>query len=223
MSKRNNGDITINSTQDFTVSGDGTNPAWTAAEWLTIPAVEPKTRKYKTRAKMLWSNKGLYFLFDCEDTVLTCTHADPNVYTEIYKEDVVEIFLWPHEAQGIYFEYEISPLGMELPLIIPNCKGEFHGWTPFLADGKRKIYSGTKIHDGEKSPMSKATHWTAEVFIPFKLLVGFCNCPPPEGTKWRGNLCRIDYDDNIVSYYSLSEGTGNKFHNITEFSTFLFR
>ncbi len=29
-----------------------------------------------------------------------------------------------------YFEYEISPLGYELPILIPNFDGKFLGWRP---------------------------------------------------------------------------------------------
>ena len=39
--------------------------------------------------------------------------------------DVFEVFLWTDEKQPIYFEYEISPLGYELPILVPNFGGKF--------------------------------------------------------------------------------------------------
>lgn len=36
--------------------------------------------------------------------------------------------------------------------------------------------------------------WTAELFIPYKLLSVFQNTPPVKGTLWKANFCRLDYD-----------------------------
>jgi hypothetical protein len=221
--ERTDMEITVRFTEDFKITGAGDNAAWSSAEWLTLPAVGPRTREYQTRAKLLWSSLGIYGFFDCEDSILTCTYTDADVFEEIYKEDVAEIFLWPDQSQGIYFEYEISPLGMELPLIVPNTGGEFHGWTPFLARGKRKIDSATKIWGGEKTPMAAAGRWTAEFFIPYALLIGLSNCPPKKNARWKGNLCRIDYDHGQVSYYSMSVETSNRFHTIDKYATFVFK
>ena len=35
------------------------------------------------------------------------------------------MFLWPDERDQLYFEYEISPLGYELPIIVPNLARNF--------------------------------------------------------------------------------------------------
>jgi hypothetical protein len=45
--------------------------------------------------------------------------------------DVFEAFVWPDERDPLYFEYEISPLGRELPILIPNLGGRFLGWRPW--------------------------------------------------------------------------------------------
>ena len=44
---------------------------------------------------------------------------------DIYNEDVVEVFLWTDESTPLYFEYELSPLNYELPIIVPNNEGDF--------------------------------------------------------------------------------------------------
>jgi len=46
------------------------------------------------------------------------------------ERDVFEFFLWPDERYPVYFEYEISPLGHELPILIPNFGGQFPRLAP---------------------------------------------------------------------------------------------
>ena len=61
-----------------------------------------------------------------------------------------EVFLWTDERYSIYFEYEISPLNYELPLLVPNFGGEFLGWRPCHYEGKRKIRKATAVRGGPK-------------------------------------------------------------------------
>ena len=36
---------------------------------------------------------------------------------DLWNEDVFEVFLWTDERYPVYFEYEISPLNHELPIL----------------------------------------------------------------------------------------------------------
>jgi hypothetical protein len=118
---------------------------------------------YKTKFKILYSTTGIYCLYTCDDNLITATmKAD---FDDIYKEDVVEAFFWTEESSNIYFEYEVSPTNLELPILVPNYKGQFLGWRPWHYEGDRKTRHATHIEykDG------KVVSWTAEFFIPFKL------------------------------------------------------
>ena len=59
-----------------------------------------------------------------------------------------EVFLWPDERDPIYFEYEISPLNRELPILVPNLGGKFLGWRPWHYEGDRKIRKATSAVGG---------------------------------------------------------------------------
>jgi hypothetical protein len=125
----------VRRTADFAVTGDGAAAEWAKADWLPLTPVGGSSA-YGSRAKMLYSDTGMYFLFDCEDRRLTCTMTEDG--DDIYQEDVVEVFLWPDARQVLYFEYEVSPLGVELPLLIPNQGGMFMGWRPWHYEGPRR-------------------------------------------------------------------------------------
>ena len=97
-------------------------------------------------------------------------------------------FFWPDERQDLYLEYELSPLGAELPLIIPNHAGSFMGWSPWHYTGNRKTRRATSVRGGPATPGATITGWSAEFFIPFALLQGLGNVPPKSGAKWRANF-----------------------------------
>ncbi len=113
----------IQSTEDFEIDGEGNHAAWSKTEWVTLTLQHGPAEKLLTQAKVLYSETGVYFLVQCEDEKLTATLTED--FADLYKEDVVEIFLWTDEAQPLYFEYELSPLNYELPIIIPNQRVPF--------------------------------------------------------------------------------------------------
>ena len=213
-------EIHLGTVRDFEVTGQGAAPEWGAAEWLPLTPMEQGKPAYGTRAKVLRSETGLYFLFDCEDRRLTCTMTEDC--DEIYREDVVEAFLWPDESQVLYFEYELSPLEVELPLLIPNRDGVFMGWRPWRYVGERKVRRATAVRGGPKAQMAAVEGWTAEFFIPFALMKGLGNVPPRPGSRWRANLYRIDYDKAPAAHWAWSPVTGPSFHSFRDFGAIVF-
>ncbi|MBL0743994.1 carbohydrate-binding family 9-like protein [Chryseolinea sp. Jin1] len=215
--------LVVKKTADFNVNGEGTAAAWATTSWVAVTVQESASGKsMTTQAKVLYSDRGLYFLFVCHDEKLTTTLTKDNV--SLWKEDVVEVFLWPDQSMPIYFEYEISPMNFELPLLIPNFKGRAFGWSPWHYDGDRKTKRATSAQGGEKKSNATVKSWTAEFFIPFRLLGPLLPEQPKPGTKWRANLYRIDYDHGFTAYawQHTSMVGGSNFHEYERFGTFLF-
>jgi len=210
--------LIITQCEDFKVTGDGSSEQWGKAEWINIPQRVEQTETYLTRAKVLYSESGIYFLFDCQDKVLKATIEEDNM--NLWEEDVVEVFLWTEEDFPVYFEYEISPLNYELPIIVPNYNGDFYGWLPWHYEGERKTTHATSTRGGPKEPNARIEAWMAEFFIPYKLLIPLQNVPPKPGTKWRANMYRIDYDlgQTTFAWQKISK----RFHEYKKFGTFIF-
>ncbi len=182
----------IQKTANFRITGDGSAGEWDKTDWFEIPQRTHNSATMRTRAKVLYSDGGMYFLIECEDQKLTATLTEDNA--DLYNEDVVEVFLWTDENYPLYFEYEISPLDYELVLIIPNFDGDFLGWIPWHYDGDRRIQHATSVKGGNKESMASVDSWTSEFFIPFELLKPLRNVPPASGMEWRMNIYRMDYD-----------------------------
>lgn len=204
----------IKHTADFEVTGDGQDPSWNTTEWVTLSRIKGSS-PYNTRVKLLYSDKGIYALYHCEDKKITATLKED--FTSLWKEDVIEIFFWTDEAFPIYLEYELSPLNYELAILVPNLNGQASGWTPWNYKGAKKTRKATKIL---KDSNENTLGWTGEFFIPYALLRPLQNVPPKKGTTWRANIYRIDYDET-ESYWSW-QPVNNNFHEYLKYGTFVF-
>jgi hypothetical protein len=210
--------VVINKCQDFKITGTGSSDSWNNASWLNLVPSEQNITGYQTKVKVLYSGTGIYFLFSCDDKKLTSTMQADNL--NLWEEDVVEVFLWPDEDFPVYFEYELSPLNYELPIIVPNYKGTFLGWLPWHYEGDRKTRHATSAIGGSKTSGNSVTGWIAEFYIPFKLLAPLNKVPPVSGMKWRANMYRIDHDNGALHF--AWQKTGRTFHEYNKFGTFIF-
>ncbi|MFZ9589594.1 MAG: carbohydrate-binding family 9-like protein, partial [Chitinophagaceae bacterium] len=128
--------LVVKKTKDFTISGNGNAAEWNATAYLELPKRKSGSMDYQTKMKILYSETGIYCLYQCEDKIITSTiKAD---FEDIYNEDVVEAFFWTEESSVIYFEYELSPYNYELPILVPNYNGKFLGWRPWHYEGSKK-------------------------------------------------------------------------------------
>jgi hypothetical protein len=211
--------IAVKPTNDFQLTGNGSSKNWDAASWNTLTVTQGADKRI-TRFKVLYSTTGIYFLFHNEDKILTASKTTD--FEHLWEEDVAEVFVWPDTTHTIYFEYEISPLNVELPILIPNMEGKFLGWRPWDYTGERKIRHLTSVIGGTKKTGSPITAWYAEFFIPYELLMPLKNVPPVRGTVWRANMYRVDYDDKNVIEWSWKK-TEKSFHEFSKFGRLTFQ
>jgi hypothetical protein len=191
--------LSVKPTVDFDVTGKGDNAAWQRAEWTPLMRRQADGHPYEARVKTLYSDTGLYVLMDGTDRTLTATMTDD--FMDLWNEDVFEVFLWTDERYPVYFEYEISPLNRELPIIVPNFGGQFLGWRPWHYEGPRLTRKATSVSGGPKEPHATIDGWRAEFFIPYTLLKPLQNVPPKPGTTWRANFYRMDHDGGTLTQW----------------------
>ncbi len=204
---------------DFAVNGRGDHKAWDAVNWTPLNARSGAAGAPATRMKVAWSPTGLYVLMDAVDARLTATYEED--FSDLWKEDVFEAFLWPDERDPLYFEYEISPLGRELPILIPNLDGTFLGWRPWHYGGDRRVRHATSIVGGPKQPGAAIQGWRAEFMMPFALLSPLRSVPPTKGARWRANFYRVDHDGGTSVSWDWAR-VGKSFHEFRNFGTLEF-
>src|SRR4030042_4142344 len=99
MTQDANNSIAVKKCNDFAIDGQGKNPDWSLTDWITIPQRKIIKGTLSTSFKILYSDSGIYFLFKCQDRKI---HASmPEDFMDLWKEDVVEVFLWPDEDYPI--------------------------------------------------------------------------------------------------------------------------
>lgn len=211
--------LTVKPVDDFEVTGAGDNAAWRTTEWTQLRRRQPDGRPYDTRVKMLYSDTGVYVLMEGSDRKLTATMNED--FMDLWNEDVFEVYFWPDEQYSVYFEYEISPLDHELPILIPNFGGKFLGWRPWHYEGDRRTRKATTTIDGPKESGATISGWRAEVFFPYALLRPLQNVPPKPGTRWRANFYRMDYDDGQRTQWDWAP-VGESFHEYQKFGELIF-
>jgi len=211
--------LNVKKTNDFPVTGDGNASAWETTEWTSLPQRGGADIGFRTDIKILHSDTGMYFLFRCGDRKLTASMGVD--FLDLWNEDVVELFLWPDERYPVYFEYELSPLNHELPILIPNFEGKFLGWRPWHYEGERMTRHATSVKGGKKESGATISEWTAEIFIPYALLKPLQNVPPRSGTQWRANFYRNDYDTTDKPTWSW-QPVGRSYHEYKKFGTLVF-
>jgi hypothetical protein len=211
--------LTVKLVDDFDVTGTGDHASWQKAEWTALNRRQADGHPYDTRFKALYSPTGMYFLMDATDRKLTATMNED--FMHLWTEDVFEVFLWTDERYPVYFEYEISPLNRELPILIPNFGGKFLGWRPWDYEGDRKIRKATSVTGGAKQSGAAIQGWRAEFFIPYALLRPLQNVPPTAGTRWRANFYRMDHDDGKHTQWDWAR-VGDSFHDYEKFGELIF-
>ncbi|HSW00058.1 MAG TPA: carbohydrate-binding family 9-like protein [Sedimentisphaerales bacterium] len=211
--------LRVRQAEDFEVNGHGDAAPWSKAAWTPLVSRGADGHPYRTQFKMLYSRTGLYVLMDAQDRVLTATMGED--FLDLWTEDVFEFFLWPDERHPVYFEYEISPLGFELPILIPHFDGQFLGWRPWHYEGSRKTRKATVAFGGPKQSGASVAGWRAEVFVPFELLKPLQNVSPRPGVRWRANVYRVDYDGGKTAGWDWAR-VGPSFHEFQKFGILIF-
>jgi len=212
-------ELRVAATDDFKLRGKASTQAWEKAPWTVLNRREDSGHEYQTRVKMMYSPSGIYVLMDGEDHWLTASFE--KSFEDLWTEDVFEFFLWPDERWPVYFEYEISPLGQELPILIPNFNSQFLGWRPWHYRGGRRTKKRVIIRGGEQKTGAKIKGWRAEVFVPYELLKPLRNIPPKSGTRWRANFYRVDYDGGKQTSWDWAR-VGDDFHEYHKYGTLVF-
>jgi predicted TIM-barrel fold metal-dependent hydrolase len=222
--------LPVRATADFEITGDGTHAAWSKTEWQSLYRRNaagqplPEEPSNRSRVKLLYSATGLYVLCEGADKTLTATMTAD--FAHLWKEDCFEIFLWPDERQPTYFEYEISPLGYELPIMVSNQSGKLFRWQPWYFEEERlgvprPARKATSVSGGPKESGAAISGWTAEIFLPYTLLQPLVNVPPKAGTRWRANFYRVDHDDNRRTGWSWVP-VEKSYHEFQKFGTIEF-
>jgi hypothetical protein len=214
--------LVVRACKDFTISSKGDNPEWNKTKWINLHKLDTGGRHYESKFKILYSSTGIYLLFSGEDDKITT--RDYNDFEAIYNGDVFEAFFLPVPKTPVYFEYEVNQLSKELILTLSKVDSQLYSWAPRYPslDSRKPIKKMVDVVGGKIEVGGDIKSWTAEVFFPYSILGLLPNIPPPRGSVWKANFCRLDYDSDKMIKYSWSPTIVKSFHEIEKFQSIKF-
>jgi Carbohydrate family 9 binding domain-like len=180
--------------------------AWTN-EFADIEGDKKPRPTYPTRVKMLWDDSCLY---------IAARVTDPNVWATLKEHDDIvfydndfEVFLKTDNTTQPYFEIETNALNTVFDLLL-NKPYRDNG-TPIINWDVKAMRSAVKIQGTLNNPSDTDEGWTVEMAIPFKSIsLGNDVQVPVEGTLWRINFSRVEWDTKVVNgkYVKLTNDAG---------------
>lgn len=178
---------------------------WTN-EFVDIEGSAKPKPAFPTRVKMLWDDSCLY---------IAAQLTEPHVWATLkHHDDVIfhdndfEIFIDPANATQPYYEVEINALNTIFDLLL--TKPYRDGGNPLSNWDLRDLRSAVKIQGTLTNASDKDEGWTVEMAIPFKSLGSYRRSIPHDGTMWRINFSRVEWDTQVVNsnYVKLKDSTG---------------
>ncbi len=179
-------------TGPITIDGNATEPAWAGAtvfedyrlKWL---GKKDRPAKTKTRTRLLWDSKYLYFTAEMEDADLFADVKEQDGDT--WYNDVWELFLKPAGNKG-YYEFHVNAANTKFDIYLPH-RG---AWMIKRLRRSHTFHIESKVTlRGTLNDLSdKDKGWTVEGRIPWTDLE-MTGGAPKAGDEWTFSLCRYDY------------------------------
>ncbi|MCC8410656.1 carbohydrate-binding family 9-like protein [Mucilaginibacter sp. UR6-1] len=193
------------------IDGDVNDKTWQQAKWTTsfvdIEGDAKPKPQYNTRLKMLWDDTNLYIAVKMDEPHLWAylTHHDDI----IFQDNDFELFVDPDNDGRNYFEVEVNQLNKIFDLFLP--KAYRHAGDALISWDTPGMRSAVKLQGTLNNPKDTDKGWTVEFAIPFKaIMFGFNTGKPDDGSLWRINFSRVEWDTKVVNgkYVKLKDANG---------------
>jgi hypothetical protein len=184
-------------TQRPVIDGSGDEPVWRQARWTEdFTDIEGDIRPrplQRTRVKMLWDSTYLYIYAELQEPDLWGTLRQHD--TIIYDDNDFEIFVNPDNSTHRYFELEINALGTVMDLFMN--KPYRNGGKALLSWDTQGLLSAVKSAGTMNHPGDVDQGWSVEMAIPLKSLSFWGDRPVGDGSQWRINFSRVEWDRDV--------------------------
>jgi hypothetical protein len=195
------------------IDGKLKETAWNDADWsdyfTDIEGDKKPAPPFKTRFKLLWDSQYLYVAAELEEPNIQATLKEHDAI--IYAENDFEIFINPDGDTQNYFEIEVNALNSVFDLFL--TKPYRNGGIALLTWDVQHLKSAVSVKGTLNKAKDTDKKWLVEMAIPLRSLsLGFKELHPAEGTCWRVNFSRVEYDSDIIngSYVKKADSTTHR-------------
>ena len=207
---------------ELSIDGRLDEPDWARAERLgPFWKYDGEGRgRYQTYARLLWDDEALYIGFMVADSDIRSDYTERD--DELWKSDVVEVYLDPDADGQQYIELQLSPNNVVFDALFRSHRAppweEARGWN------MAGLQSATSR--GTLPGRPATTGWFAEIRIPWADLSPANGAKPEIDSRWRANFFRVDQSAagiRNVSWSPVSTDPNRAdFHNLDRAGTLIF-
>ncbi|MXV51871.1 hypothetical protein GS399_12875 [Pedobacter sp. HMF7647] len=177
------------------IDGSLDENSWASAAWtddfVDIEGSSKPIPALKTRVKMLWNDSTLFVAAKLDEPDIWAYQKKHDDI--IFHDNDFEIFISPQGGSHQYFEIEINALNKIFDLYLP--KPYRNGGDALVSWDVKGLQSAVSIDGKLNDASGKDRSWTVEMAIPFNSIkMGFSTTIPKEGTIWRINFSRVEWD-----------------------------
>lgn len=185
---------------DFELTGRIDHPAWSKAPWtadfVDIQGSSKPRPRFRTRAKMLWSDTALYVAAELEEPHVWGTLTEHD--SVIFQDNDFEIFLDPDGDNHFYAELEVNVLNTTWDLLLPK---PYRNGGPAVDSWEWKgLQTAVHVNGTINDPSNTDHGWTVEFRLPFRSLKEISRqpVPPRPGDVWRINFSRVQWRHEVA-------------------------
>ncbi|WP_291908757.1 carbohydrate-binding family 9-like protein [Chitinophaga sp. CB10] len=172
--------------------------AWQHAAWsedfTDIEGNRQPAPAYRTRIKLLWDEKYLYIGAELQEPHVWGTLKNHDAI--IFNDNDFEVFIDPDGDAHQYYELEINALNTVMDLFMGKPYRD--GGNAMLNWDTKGLLTAVSVNGTLNNPADTDSSWTVEMAIPFSALRFFGDNTPVNGTTWRINFSRVEWDTDVV-------------------------
>lgn len=200
---------------DVIIDGVLNEDAWQLSTFTSnfVDISTSTTPKFQTQAKILWGDEFVYIGAVLQDSDIwaniteTCHCNTSSADQVIFHDNDFEVFIDIDGDTHYYKEFEINSLNATWDLIMNkpyNDGGYENSSRVFGKDGydmQPPLICAVHINGTVNDPASEDSFWTVEIALPIAKLgvnESSSNFPPTNGTFWRINFSRVEWNVEIV-------------------------
>ncbi|WP_146153519.1 carbohydrate-binding family 9-like protein [Adhaeribacter arboris] len=177
------------------IDGNVNEEIWQSAAWtnyfMDIEGTTHAKPTWNTRVKMLWNDTCLFVAAELQEPHVWATLKKHDAI--IYHDNDFEIFIDPDNDTHHYYEIEVNAYNTIFDLFMTK---------PYRNNGRAliswqvaRLRSGVQVQGTLNNPNDTDKGWTVEMAIPLRMLaINSKPIPPAEGTTWRINFSRVQWD-----------------------------
>ena len=204
---------------EIKIDGNLSEKSWRKAKSVWLVDYKTAKKPYnKTNVKMLYDDKYLYIAFKCYDIDIWATMKNKD--DDLWKEEVVEVFIDDDGDGKNYLEIEVNPLNT-------IWDGKISDPKTYKVKKAKKYNSGVitavKVKGTINNRKDKDEYWIVEMAIPFNNFTKVKNIRQKENV-WRVNFCRCDGKVSLKNReYTAWSPTYGIFQNPERFGKVVFK